>query len=88
MPHPSAISSDVDLQEVVGVGNHAVTPLEIVALDALPMRSAVYRTAGCRVKAADVERVRLAWVDGQIVHVLRLREESPPGYAGSLEVRA
>src|SRR5208337_1953832 len=81
MPDSAAVCGDVDLGGIVGVKDDAVAPLEVVALDALPMGAAVGGAVGRRVKAGDVERVGMAKIDGQVVDVLRLREEGSPGLA-------
>ena len=77
-PDSPAVGGDVDLGGVVGVEEDAVAPLEVVALDPFPMASAVGRAIGRGVKAGDIERVGMIGVDGQVVDMLRLREEGSP----------
>src|ERR1017187_3523516 len=59
-----------------------VAPLEIVALNARPIKACVDgAVCGC-IEAADVQRVRRVGIDGDIVNVLRLDEDWLPGCAG------
>ena len=52
-----------------------MAPLEIVALDALPTGAAVHGAVSGGIKAADIKRIGMLGIDGQIVDVLRLGEE-------------
>jgi len=81
MPDSAAVRGDVDLGRVVGVEKDAMAPLKVVAPDACPMGASVGGAVGRGVKAADIERIRIAGIDGQVVDVLRFREQGPPRLA-------
>ena len=78
MPDAAAECGDVDLGRVIGVEENAVAPLEVVALDACPVRAAVGGAVGSGVKPGEIERIGMAGIDGQVVDVLRLRKEGSP----------
>jgi len=81
VPDSAAVSGDVNQGGVVGVEDDAVAPFEVVALDASPAHAAVGGTIGSSVKTADIERLGMARVDGQVVDVLRFCEEGLPRLA-------
>ncbi len=58
-----------------------MAPLEVVALNAFPMRTAISGAESRSIKAANVKYVGMMGIDGQIVNVLRFREEGAPRFA-------
>ena len=78
VPDGTAECSDVDPGWIVRIDHHAMPPFEVESLNACPMSTTVGGAVSRRVESCYVKRVWMARVDGQIVHMLRLGEESLP----------
>ena len=78
LPDATAVGGDINLRGVAGVHHHAVAPLEVVALNARPVKPGVGRAISGPIETADVKGLRRSWVDGHIVNVLRLAEDRLP----------
>src|ERR1039458_8904218 len=79
MPNSTTVCGDINLRGIVGIENHAMAPLEVVALDVFPMDAAIGGAVSSSVKTADIKYIGMLGIDGQVVNVLRLGVKSPPG---------
>src|ERR1035441_10896910 len=77
MPNSTTVCGDLNLRGIVGIENHAMAPLEVVALDVFPMDAAIGGAVSSSVKTADIKCIGMIGIDGQVVNVLRLGVKSP-----------
>src|SRR5690349_17873321 len=81
VPDAAPESCQIEHVFVVGVYDGPVTPLEIVALQSLPVLSTIIRTIGPTVESVDKKRGRMIWVNGDAIHVRSLIKDTAPAFA-------
>ena len=68
----------------MGVYDGAMTPLEVVTFQSLPVLSTVIGTIGPTIESVDKERGRMIRVKGDAINVRSLVEDIAPALAGIL----
>src|SRR5215472_8810565 len=81
MPDAATIGSDVDLVAVGGIGNHAVSPLEVKSTYPLPVPAPIPGAPGGGFEACGVEDPGISRIRGDVVNVLILRQNVTPAFA-------
>src|SRR5689334_17447076 len=82
-PVPDAAPESCQVQHtfVMGIYDWPVTPLEIVALQSLPVLSIIIRTIGPTVESVDKKRGWMIWVNGDAINVRSLIKDTAPAFA-------
>ncbi len=82
VPDAAPVGGDVDFCRIIRVEDDAMTPLEVITFDPVPMCAPVSGTIGRRIEPRDIEHLRMPLVHRQIVNMLRVLKDRLPRQAG------